>query len=155
MNVNISVSAPCVVTVGGQVNGSRLCEVLVAGLDYLCHTFPFLFSILSLTFLWSNIDLSSTMMMGWGSANKETAPQWDNYAENECGEIVFVSLTATTLLTHCIFAPYSRDKTQIKYKNQENNTKGTPFICLKNSKCNKRNTGNEDKWCFHKSDPVL
>lgn len=108
--------------VGGQVNGSRLCEVLVAVLDYLCHTFPFLFSIFSLTFLWSSIDLSSSMMMGWGSVHKETAPQWDNYVENECGEIVFVSLTAITLLMSetdillyiSIFSPYSRDKTQIK-----------------------------------------
>lgn len=37
----------------------------------------------------------------WGCVavqHKETAPQWDNYAENECGEIVLLDLTARILL---------------------------------------------------------
>lgn len=124
-SANIYISSNSCILHGHSVRSSKWQQIVWSasrgggGLNYLYPTFPFLLSIFCLTSFCSIIDLSSTMMMGgWVSVqHKETAPQWDNYAENECGEIVFFNLTAITLLmfeTDCILFTKKERKKKIK-----------------------------------------
>lgn len=69
-SMNIYISSNSCILHGHSVRSSKWKQIVCqsGGLNYLYPTFPFLLSIFCLTSFCSNIDLSSTMMMGGGSA---------------------------------------------------------------------------------------